>query len=394
MKVKRELFFNLLVILIWTQTILLQYVRAIIMRLPIIGGYPDYVIVGIFIVTMILAFPYFRISKGDLLFLFFVTTVFMLNWIFNIEAQEYIERYMVDFVLKILPLYIVGVSLALNEKREEIIYQLYVLSMITLVANVFYRYAFGTPMSMVMSRYEGAMDIAYKLLPHCCLIAYYSVKKTNMWNVILTILAGFYLLMLGTRGAALIYLICVAVLLIMGNTSKWAIARTAILAGSLGAFISSSWYEAFILWMYHKAQQLGLSIRIFDKLLLGEVSSSSGRDVIREELMSKIAERPLFGYGICGDRAIMGGYAHNILIEFWVDFGVLFGTLMLITFGIILILGYRRADGQGEKGLILTLIFSSFCMLFLSGSYLDSKLLMFLLGLCVCSMRRGKLDTE
>lgn len=387
-RIKWEYVFRLLVFWIWTRDTLLEYVRAVIMRLPIVGGYPDLVLAVVFAAIVLLALPYYRITGGDFAFLLIVVDVFLYQWIFHEDVQGYLDKYMVSFVVKILPLYIVGVSLGESENREQIIHTMYFLSMITLVADIVYKIAFGTPMSAVVSQYHGDMDRAYKLLPHLCLIVYFAVKQTNLWNIAFSVIGGFYLLMLGTRGAAMIFLVLIAFLLINGKTSKSLFTRTIVVFGTIGAFLASPLFEMSVFWMYRKAQQFGLSIRIFDKLLSGKLDFSGSRDIISETLLQAVAKGPLFGYGICADRVIAGTYAHNIVIELWVEFGVLLGTAIFGILIMTLIRGYLNAKGEGEKGLILILFFSAFCMLFLSGSYLDNRLMLFLLGLCVCSNRR------
>ena len=148
-------------------------------------------------------------------------------------------------------------------------------------------------------------------------------------------------------------------------------------------------YNRTILWMYRQTQRLGLSIRIFDKLLSGEFAVSTGRDAIRETLLDAIARNPFLGYGLCSDRVLAGHYAHSLALELWVEFGVIFGTAILIALTVALWRGYRKADGE-IKPLILLLTFSSFFKLFLSGSYLNERFLLLLLGLCVCSIRLAK----
>ena len=63
---------------------------------------------------------------------------------------------------------------------------------------------------------------------------------------------------------------------------------------------------------------------------------------------------------------------------------------IVIALVIILFRGYLAAKDEGEKGLIFSLICASFCKLFLSGSYLDERLLFFLIGMCVYAMRKSK----
>lgn len=387
MTIKKQQIFSFLVCLIWTQSILVQYVRAVVMRLPIIGSFPDVVITAVFAIVIVLSLSSYKITRTDLLFLFCVFLLFSLNWMFNQKASEYVEQYMVDFLLLRLPIYIVGVSFSEFEERDKVIQIMFILSVMTIFADILYRFTFGTAMDTVQSLYEGDMDKAYKLLPHCCLIAYYAIRKTDLFKIFCMVLCGFYLFMLGTRGAALIYVVFIAFVFIIGSSSKRAIARTLVLAGGIGAFLSSSLYVSSLLWMYQKAQSFGLSVRVFDKLLTGTAANSTGRDLIRETLTEKILKNPVFGYGLFSDRVFGGGYAHNIALEFWVDFGVVFGSILIFALFAVLIRGFISADTMENKGLVISLLFSSVLMLFLSGSVFNSYFPMFLLGLCVGNIR-------
>ena len=386
---KSQNIFCFLVLWIWVQDILLQYVRAVIMRMPIIGGYSDVILTIVFALIIAFSLPCFRININDLILIFAIVAVFALEYLFYKDGTAYLSRYLVSFIVKILPLYFVGTNLYNATNKEKIVYYMYLASTITLLTAIVYRFTFADAMSDAVSKYVGDMDFAYKLLPHCCLIAYYAVKKTNLLNLICAIIGGLYLLMLGTRGAALLYLALFAFLLITGRTSKKVVVRTVVIFGIVGGFLASPWYNTAVLWMYHKAQQFGLSIRIFDKLMSGEFTASGGRDTIKEILLVALKENPYVGYGICSDRVLAGNYAHNLALELWVEFGVIVGTAILVLTVVAILRGYRAANGE-IKALILALTFASFFKLFLSGSYLDERLLMLLLGLCVCSIRKSK----
>lgn len=387
-RIKRENFFTVLILWIWIQPILLQYIRAFMMRLPLIGGYSDIILTVCFSLLILFSIPYYRVTTHDCLFLITVVAIFLFQWLFNRDTEQYLSKYMVSFLLNRLPLFVVGVSLGRHEKRERIIHLMYILALISLASAILYRFAFGAPMSDAVSKYKGDMDHAYKILPYCCLIAYYGIQKPNCINIASIVLGGLYLLMLGTRGAAMLYLALIAVLLIKGKKSKRITVRLILGIGAIAAFVMSPLYNASILCMYRIAQQFGLSIRVFDKLLSGALNSSSGRDTIREALWGAIVNGPMLGYGICGDRVILnGGFAHNIAFELWTDFGLFLGSVGLIVMLLMIFQGYRGAQGEGLKGLILSLIFASFLMMFLSGSILDERFPMFLLGLCVSSIR-------
>lgn len=389
-RINKRLPFRLLIWTLWISTILLQYVRATIMRLPIIGSYPDSVIAVYFITMIVLSAHEIQLRSGDIIFVSMVTFCFLMENLIRGHGNEYLEAYFPGFLLNTLPLYIVGVALAQHKDEETIIDGMYTLSCITIVVNFIYKVIFGTPMDAVMSQYVGDMDLAYKLLPHCCLVVYYARKKANWINITLTVFGAFYLLMLGTRGAALILLINIAWNFVMGQTSRRMIARILILCCGVAAFLSSSLYDSAILWMYKMAQKFGLSIRIFDKLLQGVQMGSSGRNALAETLAVSVKEHFMFGTGLCSDRTIVGVYAHNIALELWVEFGVIIGTIILAALIITFLRGYLHGDNSAEKGLIIVLICSSFFKLFLSGSFMDDRWFFALIGLCVGVIRKSE----
>ena len=168
-------------------------------------------------------------------------------------------------------------------------------------------------MDVVMSQYQGNMNLAYNLLPHCCLVAFYAAKKTNIFNVGLTVFSVIYISMLGTRGAAAILLVNIAWNIIMGKNSKRVLLKIFTLFGAIAVFVLSPLCDLLIMWMYELTQKWGLSIRIFDKLLGGTQLGSSGRDILTERLLASVNEHFLFGTGLCSDRMMVGIYAHNIL---------------------------------------------------------------------------------
>lgn len=241
-------------------------------------------------------------------------------------------------------------------------------------------------MSMTASLYEGDMDSAYKILPHVCLVLLFTLKKPDVINIVVSALGFLYVVSCGSRGAMLCMLIFIAVYLATFKEYK----RPWIAYGVLTAlvvFIYNS-IEAAISVLSEFANKIGMSTRIFAKLANGEFLQSSGRDTIRETLLKAIAEKPLLGYGIGGDHALAGSYAHNIVIEFWVSFGVLIGTVLLLWLLFIIIDALRKVANEDEKGLILVFVCSCLMKLFLSGTYLGETYFFFMIGLCVGVTRR------
>ena len=387
---KQRRSFEILLWMLWTSTILMKYVRAVVLRIPIICDFPDVIMTACFVIAILFALRDFQITAKDILFALAIYLIFIIECLTRGQNNPYLEKYYFEFPLKTVLLYLVGSSLSMNEREDEIIDHLYILSMVTLPVCFAYNMILGSPMDEIDSKYHGNMDLAYHLLPHCCLIAYYAKKKPNILNIAFTIFGAFYLMLLGTRGAALIMLLCIAWTLVLDQNSKKVLARIVVLCGAVAAFIISPLYETFILWMYKTAQDLGLSIRIFDKLLSVGQMDSSGRDVLAETLVASVKEHPFWGTGLCSDRTMVGVYAHNIALELWVEFGVIIGTIILVALIVICLRGYLRSTSSAEKGLIIVLICSSFFKLFMSGSFMDERWFFALIGLCVGAIRKGK----
>ena len=106
LQIKRRFFFEILIWMIWTQTILMQYVRAAVMRIPVIGSYPDAVMAVLYIVVIVLSLPEFRLSAKDILFVLGFSAVFVLECLF--QENPYLDAYFPKFLITTLPLYFVS----------------------------------------------------------------------------------------------------------------------------------------------------------------------------------------------------------------------------------------------------------------------------------------------
>lgn len=152
LQIKRRFFFEILIWMIWTQTILMQYVRAAVMRIPVMGSYPDAVMTTLYIIVIALALPEFRLSPKDILFVLGFSAVFVLECLF--QENPYLDAYFPKFLITTLPLYFVGVALSEYENEDNVIYHLYILSVVTIIINFIYKVVFGTPMDAVVSQYQ------------------------------------------------------------------------------------------------------------------------------------------------------------------------------------------------------------------------------------------------
>lgn len=103
------------------------------------------------------------------------------------------------------------------------------------------------------------------------------------------------------------------------------------------------------------------------------ISHDSNREEIYEKAISKIADRPTFGWGIGADRSLFGGYAHNIFIELTLHYGIVL-TLFIISFIIIICVKFhgnkKLLKLHGGEAVFWMLILCGFVPLLVSSSYL------------------------
>ena len=113
---------------------------------------------------------------------------------------------------------------------------------------------------------------------------------------------------------------------------------------------------------------LNINSRNIKYLLNGIFLNDSGRTQIATNLIDNIT---VFGKGIFGDRVLLNGaYPHNIILEMLYQYGIIFGSILVIGLLIIGIRGYSLASGNLK--LFLKLLFiTGVLKLFISGSYLS-----------------------
>ena len=371
---------RLLILLLWVDRILLEYFRAVFMRLPFIGSMADFIIYGVYILLIILALPgIFRNMRAiDFIGGLIVFVVCILNFLLFPDNAETLEENLPVFLLYTFPLYYVGLSLDF----QKIYPWLYKLSLVTIVAFTIYKLFINEPMDETQSLYQGDMWGSYNFLPHVGVVAMRMLKKPNILNVSLSVIGIFMIAFLGSRGPLFCILLMIALYLFMFKKYKHPVlVKVSFLC--LAALVLIG-LDAIMLFLYDLSDNLGLSIRIFEKYFDGGLTDSTGRDNIQEALFALIQENPIVGHGLFADITATGSYAHNIVIELWVEFGLLLGTGIFIWLTCIIIkpiLKWRQLHDWGL--LILPLFVSGFVKLFLSGSYLNEIYLFLLLGICV-----------
>lgn len=235
-----------------------------------------------------------------------------------------------------------------------------------------------------MNIHYDDMANAYAIGLLVCLLIPFSERK----NLIYIILGMVCLMITGTRGPIL----CVVVAFIFKGvifevkyTKKFVNTVLYIVIGlliyyMLGVRIIEGFSD---LMSNFDVSNLRIVDYFRDEMLL----DSSGRDDYYNELIQAIKEQPIAGYGIGGDRYILGdSYAHNIIIECLVSFGG-FGGGAIVVWIMANSLRLLRSKHLDLRKLGIGLFCGIIIKLMISSSVIMSKEFFLFMGICMSSKK-------
>ena len=95
-------------------------------------------------------------------------------------------------------------------------------------------------------------------------------------------------------------------------------------------------------------------------------------------------QRPMLGYGIGGDRLLLqnNSYVHNIILELFCDFGIIFGSIIFIYLMRLFIKSILEKNSD-FSGVCLIIFPVTVLKLMMSSSYIISPILFLLIGMCL-----------
>ena len=244
---------------------------------------------------------------------------------------------------------------------------------------------------------EDNMDFAYKVLPSVLIIfsQLFTAKKKALAAVFSTV-GGIFLLLQGTRGPIL----CLAIFICLMLYKKFGFGRAFFGIGAIviaaTLILSTPTVKMTLMGFAESIDGTGFSSRFVTMMVEGELSDANGRDAIKEILLEGIRENPFAVRGMFADRHATRGlvdnvynivyengtYAHSLWLELVYDWGILIGGGLLALLSISIfrtVIRCRREDAF----VVMVFVCTGFVHLFMSGSYLQSTELFFLIGLMV-----------
>lgn len=140
-------------------------------------------------------------------------------------------------------------------------------------------------------------------------------------------------------------------------------------------------------------ENYGLSSRFITKLVNGDIMDDAGRSKIWLAALNMIRKQP-FGYGAMGSRHVISKYIyvahpHQIFLEILIDFGVFWGTIIIVFLAMVSVRALCMKGMEDWKELFI-IFFSRACQLLVSLTFWHSIGLwgMLAIYICMCKMKK------
>lgn len=375
--------FRILLILFWTQHTVANFITVIFRRLPIISIFADYIFPALILISAMFALPYMikNIRLGDLIFFLVCVCVVLVTLMLPLENVEYLKKDFSNILFIAVPMFFVGIAYSHDICKKD----LFVCSLINVLIMVTYQ-AYRILIGDDISNYN--MNASYNILPSAMYLMYWARGKKDFKYWLFAIIGFLLICSYGTRGPVLAYILfCIVLFILVGKHSASLKAFVFSLAMVLIAF--SSLLTNLVTRMQKIFSNIGLSTRIFDFFIAGDISNDTGRREISETIINGIKERPLLGYGLMGDRTLNkdGFYVHNIFLELWCQFGVIIGSAIIIAVICIVLKALFKSKKDDMFAFVLMLACMVFTKLMLSGSYITEPYFFFMIGVAINCIR-------
>lgn len=323
-----------------------------------------------------------RIQFSDVALYIVLALIYFINPFIYPLTAKLISFYAVDVVLGAMSFLFMGLMFKQegNEKRITI------LSRIAIIVNIVYSYMSSSEVDSV----DEQMNRAYMLLPSVLYILWKFFERFNYIDFIFFLIGFFLECSMGTRGPFVCILFFAAVYLLFFKEYKHpAGMRLLIICGTL-LLLSLSTPIAYM--MVGLLSVAGMSTRIFDLMLddsLINYENSNGRDMIHGFLLQKLDANNGDGFGLLADRLDVG-FAHNIFVELWFDYGYVLGSIIIVVYLLLIVLLIVKAKQNKTRILVILFFTASFVKLLFSSSFIVDGYFFFLIGLCINGIREAK----
>ncbi len=222
------------------------------------------------------------------------------------------------------------------------------------------------------------MVFSYFMLTPICVCFESYLNGHKRFDLFLSLIGFFSILLCGARGAIISFLLYLIIRLITHKErNNTMVTILTVFSTVLACFLAVFFWENLLTWMFSVTEQLGIDSRFITSLINGTLNESSGRTSIANAIFSGIKANP-FGYGLFGDRYVAGTfghgsytYAHNFALEMICSFGIVLGSIAIITFFYNLLKAMKKKSYHYNRVLWALIPYGVF-QLFFSSSAIEN----------------------
>ncbi len=379
--------FRILVAIVWTHNTVMPLVRVVIERLPYIGFLAELLIPMSIILSAMACLPWFlrHIRGGDLAVYICAVLIVLFSMILHPITVDYLQEEWWRILIAAVPMYFIGVSFSLKDSENDLFW----CSLFSVLGMFVFRiYLLNSGRDLE----NDDMEAAYRMLPSIMYLIYYAGIKKKLVYIAIAAALSAVILIFGTRGPIVCILVYVALLTIYfsfkARNLKVMIVLLLIFAIVLSIFIFDGLFIEVTSALSKVFEKIGFSTRIFYFILEGDITASKGRETLANQAVEAIIENPMWGYGITADRAMFGIYPHNMFLEILCQYGIIFGSLLIITMIIITVIALIKSRKNSKQfAFALMLVSIVFVKLMISSTYTIEPLLFFMMGYFVLILR-------
>ncbi len=316
--------------------------------------------------TIIIAFPFllFRKPRVVVLTYLFTIAIYLFHTVFFPNTIEYWIAEAFRFTLPIcIP---TALCVILIKDRYIFYYYLQLIAYITGFLSLLYGLFTYLGGAILSENYDYSQGFGYMLLFPIIVLFYQKKWYSLVFSAILLLL----LIVYGGRGPLLSVVLFFVYVLI--KQKRFILIGVLVGAVAVGIPILAS-----------TVKSLGITSRMLDLMLTGEMAQDNGRNAINEVIERGIQQEP-FGWGLFGDRVITDGanYAHSFYREILAEFGIYIGGVLLFVLAIEVIKRFKIIKDE-DRDMYVLFFFACFVPILFSGSYLTSSNFALFIGLAI-----------
>lgn len=244
------------------------------------------------------------------------------------------------------------------------------------------------------------MHVGYNLL-YPTLLLLFSSGKHSFVNKLIAVAAILVVLLFCARGTVLVMVPAIGIFYLLRVLRAKSLGKKiAFVLFIIAACLAILLYFDDILQYLYRAFPDSRTLRY---IMEGEVMDSSGRDRFFGSGIREVLDNPLSFKGIYGDRIFyarqynvanpQGYFAHNVILEFLLQYGIVFGGFAAIAFVMVVIYGALaglRYNTNASVSFVCAIVVPFFLLSMSTVSYLDTFETAVMLGLCLAFGRSIK----